>query len=207
MLEAQLRTVVADASILRLLHQRLYRTVEDGGLYHDITQGLARGNPLSSFLGALYLKALGVRLKGMGMYYLRYMDDILLLTRTHGQLRWAARVLNQQLKDLHLEKHPDKTFIGRIERGFDFLGYAFSGGALRQAQQTLQLHAVRRLRCYEQQIKKKATPTEVTLHLEAYATRGQRWSRVGLESLISQAHLLLLTPMAAVQGHQQGQSG
>ena len=128
MLEAQLRTVVADASILRLLHQRLYRTVEDGGLYHDSTQGLARGNPLSSFLGVLYLKALDVRLKGMGVYYRLHMDYILLLTRTHGKLRRAARVLNQQLKDLYLEKHPDQTFVGRIKRGFDFLGYAFSGG-------------------------------------------------------------------------------
>jgi len=26
-----------------------------------------------------------------------------------------------------LEKHPDKTFIGRIERGFDFLGYRPGG--------------------------------------------------------------------------------
>lgn len=24
---------------------------------------------------------------------------------------------------VNLEKHPDKMFIGRIERGFDFLGY------------------------------------------------------------------------------------
>ena len=30
------------------------------------------------------------------------------------------------LGSLGLEKHPDKTFIGRIERGFDFLGYHFS---------------------------------------------------------------------------------
>jgi hypothetical protein len=31
-----------------------------------------------------------------------------------------------RLGALSLEKHPDKTFIGRIERGFDFLGYHFS---------------------------------------------------------------------------------
>ena len=31
---------------------------------------------------------------------------------------------------LNLEKHPDKTFIGRIERGFDFLGYHFSRAGL-----------------------------------------------------------------------------
>ena len=31
---------------------------------------------------------------------------------------------------LRLEKHPDKTFIGRIEKGFDFLGFHFSRDGL-----------------------------------------------------------------------------
>jgi hypothetical protein len=40
-----------------------------------------------------------------------------------------------------LEKHPDKTFIGRIERGFDFLGYPFrSGGIDRGQENDWQLH-------------------------------------------------------------------
>ena len=32
---------------------------------------------------------------------------------------------NQTLNELKVEKHPDKTFIGRIAKGFDFLGYSF----------------------------------------------------------------------------------
>ncbi len=35
--------------------------------------------------------------------------------------------------ELKLEKHPDKTFIGRIEKGFDFLGYHFSPEGLSMA--------------------------------------------------------------------------
>ncbi len=31
------------------------------------------------------------------------------------------------------EKHPDKTFIGRSEKGFDFLGYHFSRDGLSMA--------------------------------------------------------------------------
>ena len=30
------------------------------------------------------------------------------------------------MADLQVEKHPDKAFIGRRSRGFDFLGYWFS---------------------------------------------------------------------------------
>jgi hypothetical protein len=42
---------------------------------------------------------------------------------SHGPSRWqlrsAVKVVNQMLAALDLEKHPDKTFIGRIARGFD----------------------------------------------------------------------------------------
>jgi len=58
--------------------------------------------------------------------YIRYMDDILILLPTKWKLKKAVRVLNQTFDELKLEKHPGKTFIGRIERGFDFLGYHFS---------------------------------------------------------------------------------
>lgn len=45
------------------------------------------------------------------------------------------KVVDQVLGSLELEKHPDKTFIGRIERGFDFLGYHFSPDGLTAAPQ------------------------------------------------------------------------
>ena len=41
-------------------------------------------------------------------------------------VREAISVLNQTFSELRLEKHTDKTFIERIEEGFDFLGYYFS---------------------------------------------------------------------------------
>ena len=34
---------------------------------------------------------------------------------------------------VNLEKHSDKTFIGRIDRGFDFLGYHLSAEVLTMA--------------------------------------------------------------------------
>jgi RNA-directed DNA polymerase len=36
---------------------------------------------------------------------------------------------NQVLARLGLIQHPDKTFIGRVTRGFDFLGVDFQPGA------------------------------------------------------------------------------
>ena len=47
------------------------------------------------------------------------MDDILVLAPTRWTIRKAVKVVNGMLGSLGLEKHPDKTFIGRIERRFD----------------------------------------------------------------------------------------
>jgi hypothetical protein len=102
-------------------------------MYWVIRTGISRGCPLSPLLGALYLKVLDQRLSCTEAYYVRYMDDILVLTKTRWQLRRAVRTLNQTFAELKVSPHPDKTFIGRIERGFDFLGYYFCRGPLRLA--------------------------------------------------------------------------
>jgi hypothetical protein len=52
-------------------------------------------------------------------------------------------VLNETLHELRLEKHPDKTAIGRIEKGFDFLGFHFSPEGLSVAKKTIEKFLVR----------------------------------------------------------------
>ena len=59
--------------------------------------------------------------------------------------------LNEIFNALKLEKHPDKTFIGRIEKGFDFLGYHFSRDGLTVAEDTLKRFVERVTRLYEQE--------------------------------------------------------
>jgi len=51
------------------------------------------------------------------------MHDWVILAPTRWRLRRAVRMVNETLRELRVEQHPDKTFIGRIERGFTFLGY------------------------------------------------------------------------------------
>ncbi|MCP4404142.1 MAG: hypothetical protein GY801_43400 [bacterium] len=52
------------------------------------------------------------------------MDDWIIIAPTRWKLCKAIRRVNQTLNALRVEQHPDKTMIGRGERGFDFLGYA-----------------------------------------------------------------------------------
>jgi len=52
-------------------------------------------------------------------------------------LRGAIRIVNQVLNILKVEKHPNKTFIGRTDKGFDFLGYHFKPDILTASCQTV----------------------------------------------------------------------
>ena len=78
------------------------------------------------------------------------MDDILILAPTRWKLKKAIRVLNQTFNELRLEQHPDKTLIGRAERGFDFLGDHFEREGLSVTVITIERFKERITRLYEQ---------------------------------------------------------
>jgi hypothetical protein len=77
-------------------------------------------------LGAIYLQPVDDAMAKTGLFYARFMDDWVVLAPTHWKLRAAIRLVNQALAALKVLQHPDKTFVGQISRGFDFLGYTFS---------------------------------------------------------------------------------
>ena len=104
----------------------------------------------------MYLKSLDDAFANDDVFYIRYMDDILILSKTRWQNRRVVKKLNQCFNALKVEQHPDKTFIGRIDKGFDFLGYHFSRQTLTMAAITIKKHAQRLQRLYEQQKLKQA---------------------------------------------------
>ncbi len=73
------------------------------------------------------------------------------LAPTRWRLRKAVKAVNEVLGSLCLLKHPDKTFIGRNGRGFDFLGYHFGPDGLSVAKKTIENFAARAIRLYEQE--------------------------------------------------------
>ena len=70
-------------------------------------------------------------------------------TPTRWKLRAAIRAVNQVMARLRVAQHPDKTIIGRVARGFDFLGYRFSAAGLAIARQTVERCAEHVSRLYE----------------------------------------------------------
>jgi RNA-directed DNA polymerase len=176
----QLDKDIADPFIWRLLVQFVKRSVERGGTFKSITCGISRGCPLSPVIAAYYLKALDERMEGDPRYfYRRYMDDVIVLAKTRWHLRKAVRTVNQHFHQLKVEQAPDKTFIGKISRGWDFLGYHFDGTQLTVAAKTVEKHVLHYRQLYEQLRKKKATSIEMASVLGLYVTRWQRWAAAG----------------------------
>jgi RNA-directed DNA polymerase len=124
---------VKDARVLELLSQYMNRVEIHRGEHHLIDLGVAKGCPLSPLMGAITFESLLKSLVQMippGCAYARFMDDWVVLTRTRRQvLEMKARQVAQKLlavmHRLKLRLALKKTFIGRISKGFDFLGYRF----------------------------------------------------------------------------------
>jgi len=72
-----------------------------------------------------------------------------------------------------VEKHPDKTFIGRIAKGFDFLGYSFEPKGLSIAPKTLANFLERKTQLYEQGADVR--------RIGQYVRNWWRWVRAGVE--------------------------
>ena len=129
-----------------------------GGLFRD-SDGLPLGCPLSPLLGAFFPSELDARLEATGLFFVRFMDDILVLAPTRWKLRRAVCVVNQTLAELWLEKHPDKPFIGRAAQGFEFLGYWLDRKGVRfVARKTWQRFTARETRLQEQERTERAPP-------------------------------------------------
>jgi hypothetical protein len=79
------------------------------------------------------------------------------------------------MADLLVTQHPDKTIIGRIARGFDFLGYRFTATGLAVAKQTVE-------RCKEQ-VSRLYEQGAAASRIGTYLQRWQRWVRAGLAGM------------------------
>ena len=176
-LMAQIRERVDDVRVLALIEQYVRRTVYCDGIYADVMRGICLGCPLSPLMGALYLAVLDERMARTGLFYARFMDDWVVLAPTRWKLRKAIKIVRETLADLKVEMHPDKTFIGRVARGFSFLGYQIaSSGIVGVAVQTLERFRERVTRLYEQ-----GAPSQ---RIGNYVRRWLQWVRAGLEGYV-----------------------
>ncbi|WP_314727888.1 reverse transcriptase domain-containing protein [Serratia entomophila] len=74
------------------------------------------------------------------IFYSRYRDDFIFFTKTRGHLRQAIKSLHEFFDLGGFETHPDKTQLGKREKGFDWLGIWYSPLGPRIAPRALENH-------------------------------------------------------------------
>lgn len=84
------------------------------------------GNLTSQFFANIYLHELDrfVKHQLKCKYYIRYVDDFVLLSSSKSQLQnWKIEINDFIKQKLKLELHPDKSKIKSLSQGIDFLGF------------------------------------------------------------------------------------
>ena len=111
-----------DPIILKYLKDIVTIAIDKGGKLNLPTKGLPLGSTLSPFFGALYLTKLDKISDQKNIFYLRYMDDIIVLVKTKRQYTKARKHIFRILRELKLRVSPRKTSMGLLEKGFHYLG-------------------------------------------------------------------------------------
>lgn len=152
-----IRTYVSNHILLTLVYKACHRTETRGGIFYEYDKkGIPMGSPLSPLLGAIALIPLDNILSQMkDVFYARYMDDFIALTKTKSALRKAVKKTHQIMKELQLKLHPTKTYIGKISHGFNFLGYFFNDQKILPSKETIRRFYERACVLYEPTLPQK----------------------------------------------------
>ncbi|MCK4670296.1 MAG: hypothetical protein KAT43_03755 [Nanoarchaeota archaeon] len=88
-------------------------------------KGMPLGNWTSQFFANIYLDELDqyIKHKLKIKYYLRYVDDFVILHQSKNMLIRYKKQIESFLHSLTLELHPDKCKIIPLKRGISFLGF------------------------------------------------------------------------------------
>jgi len=117
------------------------------------------------------------------------MDDFLIFTRSRWHLRRAVRELNLLLSRFGFEQHPDKTFIGRLSKGSDWMGVSFNtAGCTAVAPRAINNMLQKLRRLYEQT--RHLTAQQRQVRVVRYLQYWLRWARGSDASKDSTEHTL-----------------
>lgn len=106
----------------------LFKTIPDHKTLFKVpaNQGLPIGNLTSQFFANIYLNELDqfVKHRIKAKYYMRYVDDFLILSKDKDELKRYRDEISEFLHtNLKLRLHPEKQILQSIDKGINFVGF------------------------------------------------------------------------------------
>jgi len=115
---------IKDKKVLWLIKKILNNFPEN--LEKNKIKGMPLGNLTSQFFANVYLNELDyfVKYKLKAKYYIRYVDDFVILHKSKEKLEIWKKKIDKFLENrLKLELHPEKSKIIFLSKGVDFVGF------------------------------------------------------------------------------------
>ncbi len=120
--------------LLKILSKRIHdkrimwliRVILDNHQSKAKNKGIPLGNLTSQFFANVYLDELDkfVKHKLRIKYYIRYVDDFVILHQSRKMLYKYKEKINHFLRDkIDLKLHPEKSQVLKLEKGIGFLGF------------------------------------------------------------------------------------
>jgi len=175
---------IADNKVLWLI-EKIIKSSYGQKIYQNLFEvryaGVPIGNLTSQLFANVYLNELDQFVKHQlrEKYYLRYMDDFLILGYDKRKLHQIKEKMREFLRGkLQIELHPKKVEVFPSNKGIDFLGYQVYGNYRLLRKSTVK-RFIKRIRKYKKQIAKgKMSQEEFNQCLKswlAYAKFGNSW--------------------------------
>jgi retron-type reverse transcriptase len=122
-----IKSKIKDEKVIWLITKILLTlNSESEKLSLSLKKGMPLGNLTSQLFANIYLNKLDhfVKHQLKAKYYIRYVDDFVLLHESNEQLeKWRNEIDNFLNTKLKLELHPDKSKIIPLSKGIDFVGF------------------------------------------------------------------------------------
>lgn len=117
---------IVDSTNKEYVNDRISKLVEDKDYLYKYNKGLNIGSYISQILASFYLNDIDHFIKEkLGVkYYVRYVDDFVLIDYNYGYLLYCLEIIKKKLSELGLSSN-NKTRVYDSKKGFCFLGYKF----------------------------------------------------------------------------------
>ena len=116
--------VIGDPDLIQLIRHWLSADVIDFMEVIPSERGVPQGEAISPLLANIYLDPLDKEFERLGITFVRYADDYVVLCNSEAEAQAALRLMSEFLQGvLRLALKPAKTQYGRVEQGIGFLGF------------------------------------------------------------------------------------